>query len=55
VGLGFLFLLAGYELDLQLLREQVGKTGYRGLGAERHHRGRGRSASCFLSWRSRFS
>jgi hypothetical protein len=25
VGLGFLFLLAGYELDPQLLREQAGK------------------------------
>jgi hypothetical protein len=30
VGLGFLFLLAGYELDPQLLREQAGKLAIAG-------------------------
>ncbi len=30
VGLGFLFLLAGYELDPQLLREQAGKLAITG-------------------------
>ena len=105
VGLGFLFLLAGYELDPQLLREQAGKlaiagwvlsaiiavVAVAGLGSVGYVRdfvpiglaltttalgtllpilhdndmlsgkfGRyilaaGRSASCFLSWRSRFS
>ena len=30
MGLGFLFLLAGYELDPQLLREQAGKLAITG-------------------------
>jgi Kef-type K+ transport system membrane component KefB len=44
VGLGFLFLLAGYELDPRLLRERAGRlAGHRRLGVQRRHRrGRGR-------------
>jgi Sodium/hydrogen exchanger family len=44
VGLGFLFLLAGYELDLGLFRERPGAAGHRGLagdGGAGHRRGRG--------------
>ena len=41
VGLGFLFLLAGYELDPRLLRERRA-AGHRRLGVQRlHRRGRG--------------
>ena len=35
LGLGFLFLLAGYELDPQLLREKAGTAGARRLGDQR--------------------
>ncbi|MFY9927705.1 MAG: cation:proton antiporter [Streptosporangiaceae bacterium] len=44
VGLGFLFLLAGYELDPLLLREQAGKLAITGWGAQCRHRGGGRGS-----------
>ena len=40
VGLGFLFLLAGYELDPQLLRERAGKLAITGWVLSAIHRGR---------------
>ena len=59
VGLGFLFLLAGYELELGLFRERAGRLAIRSwlvtaLVADRGDRRRWRrSGSCRRSSRSR--